>query len=632
LKKTNLPVWLVPAIVLAAILSLYSLYKRHQVESMNKAVSMAAEFETIEALAAGQGVGVEQAIDDLKKQGLNAIVLTEETVSDLIGRGRVSLITSAARTNPSGRDGWVGLSSLHFSDPREMDRVGRGLRIRLGELAGPLRTRETMMALPSVSPSIVRSTSVGLNPEQARIAREKGLLVVARVANPNGVSARAVTETLAWAKENGAGIYLPLGDQVLGRRDALGATIESLRANGLMYASPEFAKIGGDVNVVEKANDLVVRLHSAQSAELDKLPLVDAVERYGKAARERNMRMLLMRPVSVGAEQPLTNFGEFIDSVGKLVQNEGGALGTPRPFGEPTLPRFIPLLIGLAIAPAAWFLGTVFVSDRKFRVALGAILGLLALACWVKTGQQLMTLIGAITFPTLAFVLLDTLRPRNPAVGFFLVSAISMVGGLVVAGMLNGLPYYVGAEEFKGVKVAVFLPILLVGFYFLRRLSDLNGVLKSPITWGTAALGFGVVAVLGLMIARTGNDSGVGASGIEMAMRNLLDRFLFVRPRTKEFMIGHPLLVVGAGLLTYLARQPLADRTARDFAIGGWTALLLMIATMGQTSVVNTLCHLHIPVALSLARIVIGLVLGCMIGLGLWAVVSRLLPKGEQGA
>ena len=28
----------------------------------------------------------------------------------------------------------------------------------------------------------------------------------------------------------------------------------------------------------------------------------------------------------------------------------------------------------------------------------------------------------------------------------------------------------------------------------------------------------------------------------------------------------------------------------------------------------------------------IGAVLGCMIGLGLWAIVSRFIPKGEAGA
>ncbi len=54
-----------------------------------------------------------------------------------------------------------------------------------------------------------------------------------------------------------------------------------------------------------------------------------------------------------------------------------------------------------------------------------------------------------------------------------------------------------------------------------------------------------------------------------------------------------------------------------------------MLGAIGQTSMVNTLSHLHIPVVLSLARNVEGLVLGSIIGIGLWAALSRALPGKE---
>jgi hypothetical protein len=201
--------------------------------------------------------------------------------------------------------------------------------------------------------------------------------------------------------------------------------------------------------------------------------------------------------------------------------------------------------------------------------------------------------------------------------------------------MLNGLSYYIQADEFRGVKLSVFLPIVLVGALFFLRLVDWQGTLRGPITWGTAGLGFVLLAGLAFMIARTGNDTGAGASSLELLMRNALDRFLYVRPRTKEFLIGHPLLVIGVGMLSAytVLRAKLGDNPAletRVKALGGWTTLILMVSAAGQTSIVNTLSHGHIPVLLSLARVGIGLVIGCIIGLVLWAFISRSALKAEN--
>jgi hypothetical protein len=142
--------------------------------------------------------------------------------------------------------------------------------------------------------------------------------------------------------------------------------------------------------------------------------------------------------------------------------------------------------------------------------------------------------------------------------------------------------------------------------------------------------------MLGLMIARTGNDNGVGASDGEVAFRGILDRVMFVRPRTKEFLIGHPLLIIGLGLLYFIrgtkAKEADGDQEETPSAtpaLAGWAALAMMVGSMGQTDIVNTLCHLHIPVLLSVIRIGIGALLGCIIGIGLWAIALRWLPKSE---
>jgi hypothetical protein len=475
--------------------------------------------------------------------------------------------------------------------------------------------------------NLIRTTPIGLNPADAKLVDDHDLFMIGRHGNLTGVTAQSVAATLAWSKELGMDVFLPQGDQVLGRRGALPALAESLRALHLYYASVEFGKIGGDSQMVGRVPERVIRLHSAQAAELDRLTEADAIERYGKAARERNMRILLVRPLDNAGSDPFEGFAGFIGKIAARVTAEGNLVGIPHNFGDTRLPRAYFLLLGLSVVPAVAWVIHGFTSDRRAIIGGSAIAAALGLLCFLPTGRELTALLASIAFPVLAYVALETIRPRSPIVGFLLVTGISVVGGLFVAGMLNGLSYFIGADQPAGVKISIFLPILIVGGFLLLKLGDLAALARQPITWGSAALSVGVGAILALLIARSGNDTGAGASGLEMVFRNWLDGFLFVRPRTKEFLIGHPALIVGLGMLAHIGKYP-----AVRSRLLGWTCLALMLGAVGQTGIVNTLWHLHIPVALSLVRIVLGAGLGCTIGLGLWLLLRKRLPTGEEGS
>jgi len=613
---------LVASLLLAALLSLFSIYRRYQAESQNRALALATEIDTVESLGASAGLSPAEALAALKKDGLNAVVLGEQSIGELAGGRRLIVRESGGQT------------LLEAIDPTVYGRVERGLALR------GFKTQRTEggadgrpgLAVPAGS-TLVRGTSVGLDPDQTAAAQTAGMQIVARAGNPAGVSGKYVRGALGWMHEMGATMFLPSGDQVLGRREALTATQEALATTGMRYLTPEFAKLGGDQDMIEKVPGNVVRLHSAQAAELDRLSPLDAVDRYEKAARERQMRVLLLRPLTNAAENPIESFGGFVKNVRKAVEDDGLEIGTPHPFVGPNLPPLISVLIGICAAPFVWFAAAAFVTDRRVRTLGAVLLGVLAVGCLTKSGGQLMALLAAAAAPVAAFVLLDevALRFKGPEwarilQAFLLVSAVSLVGGLIVAGMLNGLPYYVKADEFKGIKVAVFLPVLGIGWYAFTRLTDWRGNLRSPITWGAVVLATFLAGAMAFMLARTGNDSGVGASGPEMLLRSALDRYAYVRPRTKEFLVGHPLLVVALGLYLRQRRAAMPNPVR-----GGWIALGLLLGAVGQTSVVNTLCHLHIPVALSLARIGIGLFLGASFGFVAWAIVGRLDRTSAAG-
>lgn len=608
----SVPRWVWGCLVVAALASLASIGARYRVEQRNRAVTLVAEAETIQELGAAVDLPFDQALASLKRQGLGGVVLSEQFVSDLLLVGAVT-ITSGER--PGG----PYLVTLQ-GPPTTLDRVERGVVLRFGRGAA-MRAGSERLVVHDVAPMTVRNLAIGLNPFLCEAVRSEGLAIVARASNPAGAGAETVRETVRWMKELGAGYFLPQGEQVLGRRDNLDVLEETLAESGIRYCTPEFVKIGGDANVVAAAPENVVRLHSAQVAELDKLPLSEAVDRYVRAARERNMRMLLLRPLTYSSDHPVRSFGEFMAAIGVDLRQQGGDLGTARPFEEPDPPRPLLLLIGLAIAPVAMWVGTLFVADVRLRWAGYVLLGALAAACWVAPGRSWMALAAAVTCPTLAYAAMLSRQSKHWVVEYAAMTATSLVGGLCVAGLLNGLPYLVRAEQFSGVKAAHFLPIALIGWLLFRWFVSPKEAMGSTIRWGQALLTLGALAALALMATRTGNDNPAAVSGLEMKFRSVLDTLLFVRPRTKEFLVGHPLLILGLGLWI---RERAANAKG---AAAGWAAVALVAGSIGQTSVVNTLCHLHTPVALSLARIGVGFVAGGILGAILWALVARVFSR-----
>jgi hypothetical protein len=141
--------------------------------------------------------------------------------------------------------------------------------------------------------------------------------------------------------------------------------------------------------------------------------------------------------------------------------------------------------------------------------------------------------------------------------------------------------------------------------------------LKRPVSWIAATVTILGLVAIALLALRSGNENPSAVSSIELQVRSLLDNLLHVRPRSKEVAFGHPALVLALCLMAY---RPQAK---------GWAALLLLGGMVGQTSIVNTMCHLHTPALLSLTRIGVGLVLGGIIGALVWAFARRLTPAEE---
>ena len=127
----------------------------------------------------------------------------------------------------------------------------------------------------------------------------------------------------------------------------------------------------------------------------------------------------------------------------------------------------------------------------------------------------------------------------------------------------------------------------------------------------TQRLRLGALVLLGalvVLVLRSGHTSGLPVPGIELKLRAFLEQLFYARPRTKEFLIGHPAFLLGIYA---------AARRWKTMIVFG----LVLAATIAQGSMVETFAHMRTPIEMSFVRGIGGIVLGCGIGAALMVLV-----------
>jgi hypothetical protein len=296
--------------------------------------------------------------------------------------------------------------------------------------------------------------------------------------------------------------------------------------------------------------------------------------------------------------------------------------------GMLTLRRFIPLTAGWT-----W---PVFVLG----LALGGVIG----AKRPEMVAPLGGLCAALAFPTLAAVWVLQ-RARGPGArsplghvlgaavqGLLLASVTSLAGALLIVGLYSRAAYLSGVTLFTGVKLSLLLPLAVtfvaVALDLPMRLEPMprwwarvrlraEQFLRQPVTVVMAALVLVTLGALAFALSRSGNQPALSPSPLELKFRQVLEAVLTIRPRTKEFLLGHPALMLGVAL---------ALRGRRN-----WLPLVAVLAALGQASLLNTYCHFHTPLSVSLVRTLNGLWLGAICGVVAILVWRWLFDRSAAG-
>jgi hypothetical protein len=359
--------------------------------------------------------------------------------------------------------------------------------------------------------------------------------------------------------------------------------------------------------------DHVIRLHSI-SFEEEPDPRA-AIARSVRAVKERNIRIILLRPLST------LEGSARIDSLARVMSGTVEAMPSPYQVGVAAAfeeLRATPLLtIGALLASVAMATALGGMLAGWAAVLAGGGTVLLGIA-WAVSGSSflgdLLRLGIAVTAAVLAlYVARPALGLGRATIEYAKAGLIVIAGGLTISGLAYGTGFLTAADDFWGVKALLIAPILLAAgvaaFVSLRKPGWRDGltIARRPIeVWQVVAVG--IVAAAGwYLLLRSGNTG--AASDIELLLRQELEDLLYVRPRTKEFLIGFPALLVGIML---------AARTRH-----GWW--LYVVAAIGTASAIDTFTHFHAPLAISLLRTAYAIVFGYVVGLVglavLWALV-----------
>lgn len=580
-----------------------ALIDRAAVEQSNATFELSIPSSEVTELLRG-GLDAEAAYDQLSDQGLQSVDIEMLTLPGLERDGQLSVMNRTDLlplvNEPAALPADATFLLLADEASALLERIERAApaaHIDWIEVEG----RRVYQVVGAGDLSVL---PLGYDDAGIRWLIDRGLDVIARV--PATVpSFEFATEELTRIRDQfGVNRVLFSGETTPFAHDSglMLTFAEWLRDEGFTVLTIEFAQQSG-VGTYATTVERVIRLHALNLAQGPDPE--NNVDRAVRAVKERNVRILLLRPTDVpSAEQRMDELTTVMSGISKQMPGSF-RLGAAVPFGRLNVTPL--LMIGGILSAAALAAFTGALVGPLLAIALGALVGLLALAGAITGSEAVADLLRLAVAILAAVLAVFVVRPRAgiaaATLEYLKAGLVVFLGGLMLSALAYDTSFLVAARGFWGVKALLLAPLLIAGAVALYqslgrpRLTDARAALETPIRlWHIAAF-TAIIGVLGYLLMRSDN-TGV-ATDLELAFRQQLEDLLYVRPRTKEFAIGFPALLVGC-LLAWRSRH-------------GWW--FYAVGAIGTSSAIDTFAHFHAPLLASVLRTAYGLALGYALGL-----------------
>lgn len=613
------------AIIISLAAALYLDFFRVRAETANKTVEILLDYDELVTLSKANGQPLDMLGARFKEAGATGVVIRERTLQDLEQSGDVLLLSGTALAILALEDDGDTLSGLPAGDSTVIltkdKAVFQDLLSRLQARKEGVHSREkgdTYLISLSLTPKEKEKMGVGFAGVDFSALKKSGLAAVPRLREWSKATPENL-EVLAGELRGMPGLILvTFNDPVVAGANNLPLMAEKIAELGVPVGTFEFYNQQGLTSLAGLLGKQVIRVHAISENDMPRYNEPLALERFAIAVGERNIRALYVR--FFGLDDPTHALDRNLGYLGQIkatLEGEGFNTGTPSPLPAIPYSRILMFIIGLGVVAAG-----VLILNRVMPWQWPLALGLLGVLGWLGLlflspvlARKAFALLGVVLFPVLGVMVLVREEGRDwkkAVLTLLQMSGLSLAGALIMTGLLADKSFMLKLDSFSGVKAAHVLPLVLAAVYFLytknailKRTQDL---LERPVLVKHLAAGALLLATLAVYIIRTGNEGTMLVSSWETTFRSLLDQYLGVRPRTKEFLLGHPAMLA---VLYY--------------GYDGRKLALLLLGLIGQISLINTYAHIHTPLVISLIRSFNGLWLGLLLGLALIAAVNLVL-------
>ncbi len=512
----------------------------------------------------------------------------------------------------------------------------------------------------------VLNVPVGFDSEKIELIENTGLTVILRPINYLLDSKGAWNLYLAEIEKYGISnkMFFPYGAEVIGYSetdDCIDEVYDFIVKNDMNFGLVEtieqrdhYELIGYDKLLSKLKEDRYIRIFNTWPFISNRFQYLDKYEgaeeianSYYRAITERNIRGIYLRPFNSEKIRIVTDpveYEKMFSMLEERLQEHGYSYGLATTYEDISISSTMKIVltvqvVGFLIVLLNYLLLTVKLKYNLILLAISSVLITLAYYIAPNASTALSALMSAIIFSTLATTVFIKECLINTKQGSFIKGIIftlicgfiAMTGGLYIGSLMSSTRYFLEFEYFRGVKISLVLPILIVSFFTLifyakeiyaqkgngffkelyettRNFLDANIKVKYLII-------LGVVGMVGLLyLARGSNTSNVQPLDLELMMRNFLENNLLARPRTKEFLIVFPLMVFA----TYFAGNKFFYENKVESGLYikySYILIFAVIASVGLSSITNTFSHIRTPIYISIARTLYGLGLGVIIGL-----------------
>jgi hypothetical protein len=656
---------LLALLAVGVLACLYVAVRRERHEHRANRVEIVMDDQDFQSLSRSYAYDQRAFLIALRRAGLTSLAVQEELGGQVSGNPNAAFYAGSTLLNQEKLTGFRdpvfrrlaagGIRPdevyLVAYDRATADRYARALALKFS----PRAVRVVSRGLPAVfairtQADYFGSVGLGLPQDRIALARELALGLVPRLQNDERFKAPQIDALISEAVRGHDAhtiVFFGLRNQVLGYPDNIDATARVMRADKVDFGTIETYDVrqnqAGNESLAKDLPDRTVRVQAISKVEQDKLRPEEIVQRYDLGVRERNVRVVYLRPYAHqwnGMSIQATNVA-IVKQIAQGVRSAGLRVGAASPF-DTFLARWWEIALASLAVPAIvlLLLAEFGVGGMRWAIAFVAVDVVLVLAGFAvhhdMAVRKLLALIGAISFPVAGFAAIAPAfrAERASSTGGAILDGIRVLaiatlvtlgGALVVVGLLSTPLTMTEIDRFSGVKLVLAAPpvLCLLLYLFTRRWGSrltVRELGERPVAVLPLIVGIVLIAAGYLVLARSGNQSDIAPSALELSLRSHLTTLLQVRPRFKEFVVGFPaLMLIPALLPAHRAR---------------WGWLFALAIGVGLGDVVDTFSHLHTALAVSLLRLANGVVLGIIIGaIAVWAyrTLVGLFERRENG-